>query len=439
MLTLQSPHSTLLQLTPIALTVREALGQCDEICLEVITDNPLPARTLLGKTASVCVTWQEKQRYWHGVLHTIELSRIEGRLYHYRLILAPYYAALKRESHNRNFTRSHVLDVIQRVLKPYPKVQLNPEALRRYNPTIAHLSQYQQSDFDFLQILFSRFGFTYYFTHSQQQHVLHLVNQTYLGKHLQEAPMVIESTLTQDKQHRMKGTTQTLEQSVGDCYPNKEAGSPWQINTVYHQCKDDYSNTFEAITKPNSTKVPATIHYLRPLCQSGRVEHAPKLEWQSSTPPVISTQPFAGVKRGLAFHYKEKCQLLMNFIDNDVEQPVCLGALIHPSQRLVYSLQKQRHLSGIALDGQSLIFDSAASTAKIALKTSGDYHLNVKESHRLTAHGSLSFQISGKARLQVRESLVLQAKTKLTLACGNAFIDVAPTKITLSSNIITVN
>jgi type VI secretion system secreted protein VgrG len=152
----------------------EALSAPFLITLDIIS--PLGEIELLphlGKPAWVSVSQDDElQRYFHGLVTDGEFTKESGEGFHYRLSLRPWTYFL---SHNRDFAiyqDQDVLQIIKSVLEEAGISDVDYTRLSKSWEKRTYCVQYDESDFAFISRLMEEEGVYYYFTHSDERHVL---------------------------------------------------------------------------------------------------------------------------------------------------------------------------------------------------------------------------------------------------------------------------
>ena len=152
----------------------EALSAPFLITLDIIS--PLGEIELLphlGKPAWVSVSQDDElQRYFHGLVTDGEFTKESGEGFHYRLSLRPWTYFL---SHNRDFAIYQDQDVLQIIKSVLEEAGISDVDYTRLSKTWekrTYCVQYDESDFGFISRLMEEEGIYYYFTHSDERHVL---------------------------------------------------------------------------------------------------------------------------------------------------------------------------------------------------------------------------------------------------------------------------
>lgn len=174
-----SQHARLLELkTPLAADTllperfagREALSETFCFDLDCLSPSAhLDLKPLIGE----CVTLSLRQadgslRRWHAhVTHAAQLGA-DGGLARYRLVIEPWLAFLRHRRTSRIFQDQSALDVVQAVLGDYPIARFDVRVANA--GTIAPrplITQYRETDFDFVQRLLAEEGLSYWFEHAE--------------------------------------------------------------------------------------------------------------------------------------------------------------------------------------------------------------------------------------------------------------------------------
>lgn len=109
-------------------------------------------------------------RYLHGLVVRAEYSGVEGRSAWYSLTVRPWAWLLTQTNRYRIFQQRSPIDTIAEVLAAYPyRVEWR---LSQSYPRLDYQVQYDESDWDFVRRLCAEYGLSFWFEHSEQEHVL---------------------------------------------------------------------------------------------------------------------------------------------------------------------------------------------------------------------------------------------------------------------------
>jgi type VI secretion system secreted protein VgrG len=152
----------------IGFEARERLGRpfTADVYLTCADAGALELLDVIGAKASLVVELPEQgPMAFHGHISAFSLLRMEGKLSLYRATLTPRLAGLAESSHSRVFTKLALRDIVAQVLSEYQLAEGTDFELTLADPppTEEHVSQYKESDLDFLHRWMEREGWTYYF------------------------------------------------------------------------------------------------------------------------------------------------------------------------------------------------------------------------------------------------------------------------------------
>lgn len=109
-------------------------------------------------------------RYLHGLIVRAEYSGVEGRSAWYSLTVRPWAWLLTQTNRYRIFQQRSPIDTIAEVLAAYPyRVEWR---LSQSYPRLDYQVQYDESDWDFVRRLCAEYGLSFWFEHSEHEHVL---------------------------------------------------------------------------------------------------------------------------------------------------------------------------------------------------------------------------------------------------------------------------
>lgn len=149
-------------------TGREAINELFRFEVDCLSDNAhLELDPLLGEEITLRLTQADGSlRHWHG--HVTEAMSLgaDGGLARYRLIIEPWLAFCTLRRDCFQFQGRDVLGVAEALFADYPMADWRAEitqTLRSYS----RITQYRETDFDFLRRLLSEEGLSFRFEHDQ--------------------------------------------------------------------------------------------------------------------------------------------------------------------------------------------------------------------------------------------------------------------------------
>ena len=153
----------------------EGIGQGFEFTISALsTDADIKLKSLLGQPALLELMTAHSRddlRPFHGYLTAVEHCGANGGLARYSLTLSPFTSFLKLGRDSRVFQDVTVFDIIDAILGEYEgKGRLAPSwrfeiADRAVYPVRSLVTQYQESNFDFIARLMAKEGLFYWFEH----------------------------------------------------------------------------------------------------------------------------------------------------------------------------------------------------------------------------------------------------------------------------------
>ncbi len=160
-------------------TIQEGLSQLTSIRVHITTEKPLDTASLLHEPFGFIIHCGEDKRAFHGMIISIsnDLAR-QGAPFDYHMTLMPEVAQLMHINRSHIYTQLSVIDIVkQRLAEQHiPPMDTSQLAQQSY-PLIPYLTQYQESDWHFIERILSAHRIHYYFSYQHQQHTLHLLDQ----------------------------------------------------------------------------------------------------------------------------------------------------------------------------------------------------------------------------------------------------------------------
>jgi type VI secretion system secreted protein VgrG len=183
-LLLEAHEGGLDQLSPVELHVEEALSRPFLATLLARTLDPtdpgsIDPGTWLRKKMAVGVARGRDPSWFHGVVVATEhIGEDHNQHQIYRLELAPSLVLLKHTRRTRIFTDMKPVEVVQSVLSEGPVTPVDLKAAGAAGQPMRHITQYEESDFDFVSRLLEQEGAAYWFTHTKSNHTLVIGDST---------------------------------------------------------------------------------------------------------------------------------------------------------------------------------------------------------------------------------------------------------------------
>ncbi len=155
----------------------EGLGELFEYHVEAVSENgEIDFDQAIGQSCTVKLkTFQDKERFYDGILTEARWIGRKQDFFHYRLVLRPWLWLLGHKADCRIFLKKSVKDIIQDV---FTKAGFSDFEFRTQGDfgTIEYCVQYRETDLAFVSRLMEQFGIYYFFEHSDGKHLLVLAN-----------------------------------------------------------------------------------------------------------------------------------------------------------------------------------------------------------------------------------------------------------------------
>lgn len=158
---------------PLWLASFEATEAINEDChftLHCLSNSQtLDVTALLGQPARVgLATATGQRRYWHGVISQASAEGSDGSLSRYQLTLQSTLSLLSLRQNTLIFQDVDALEIATALFANYPTLQWRADIRTPLRPQ-AICTQYQETDFAFLQRVLNDNGLSWYIEHNQQQ------------------------------------------------------------------------------------------------------------------------------------------------------------------------------------------------------------------------------------------------------------------------------
>jgi len=152
------------------LSLDEALNECFDLTLELVTVVEVDIDALLGANAALTIMreYQAQPRHVFGVVEQIDDLGSDGLEQILRVVITPAFALLGQQVHSRIWQDCAVLDILDEVLGPglreYGR-SYDRSAVTRGQAVRDYCVQYRESDLDFVCRLLEEEGICYAFDH----------------------------------------------------------------------------------------------------------------------------------------------------------------------------------------------------------------------------------------------------------------------------------
>lgn len=149
----------------------EAISQLYSIDIDLVSENPdFPVETLLGQPAFL--RFGHNDEGLHGFIENVSIGESKKRLTHYGLTLVPALHYLQFSFNQRIFQNQTVPQIIARVLKGHGIQSDTYRFCVRNSAVREYCTQFEESDFEFIQRLSSEDGIAWHHQHTPDGHLL---------------------------------------------------------------------------------------------------------------------------------------------------------------------------------------------------------------------------------------------------------------------------
>ena len=164
------------------LTCLETVNESFQIELACVTDQcHLTPDDLIAKPVALTVGKSGNQRVFHGLIRSFELDAEITRQYqNVTLFLEPWFTFLNVTLNCRVFQDKSVVDIFRLICKEYQFSHYSLSGLTRTYEPIEYCTQYNESDYTFLQRMLQHAGISFVFEHEADKHVLCLFDNIHI-------------------------------------------------------------------------------------------------------------------------------------------------------------------------------------------------------------------------------------------------------------------
>jgi type VI secretion system secreted protein VgrG len=155
-------------------SISEKVSSLFTMELDTLYKGTVDPKTLLGQPVTITVKLDVgKARYFHGIVNQIEIGDETERFRHFRLVVVPSLWLLTLVKDFKVFEKKSVPDILKEVLANHG-IQVRFD-LGEYTER-DHCVQFRETDFDFISRLMEEEGIFYFFEHSNNKHVMVIVD-----------------------------------------------------------------------------------------------------------------------------------------------------------------------------------------------------------------------------------------------------------------------
>ncbi|MBJ7223501.1 MULTISPECIES: type VI secretion system Vgr family protein [unclassified Brenneria] len=180
------------ELLPDQVTGTEALSQLFNFNLALISqDAGIELKSLIGQPVLLELELAEGgTRPIHGYITRFSSNGSDGGLARYSATLSPWLWMLSRRYDSRLFQDQTVEQVVTQVFATYGALPKFEFRLSKTLKPHSYITQYRESDLNFVQRLLENEGLFYYFEHTPEQHTLVVVDDSTVLQPLPLQPQI---------------------------------------------------------------------------------------------------------------------------------------------------------------------------------------------------------------------------------------------------------
>ncbi|MBN8526161.1 MAG: type VI secretion system tip protein VgrG [Planctomycetes bacterium] len=166
------------ELEPLLLSISEGMSRPYLATLTARTYSPtnpgdLDPAAWLRKKVSVCLSRNDEESWTHGIVLAVEhLGEDQKGQQLYRIEIGPILSLLRNVRRSRVFTDMKPIDVVRSVLQEGGVPQFDIKAAGAAGQAMRHVTQFEETDFDFVSRLLEQEGASYWFTHTKTSHTM---------------------------------------------------------------------------------------------------------------------------------------------------------------------------------------------------------------------------------------------------------------------------
>jgi len=145
----------------------------------VVPIDCIDVNALVANVVDVQLGKGDNTRVLNGLVYKCSKHAVNYRGYQlYRFTLVPWLYYLNLTSNCRIFQDQSPIDIFKTICKGYDFLWFDTSELTQTYEAIPYCTQYNESDADFIDRLFQKYGISYVFKHEQGKHTMVLFDQT---------------------------------------------------------------------------------------------------------------------------------------------------------------------------------------------------------------------------------------------------------------------
>ncbi|UBM24599.1 type VI secretion system tip protein VgrG [Pseudomonas sp. p1(2021b)] len=159
--------------------------------LLVCEDSGVPLKSMMGQHVSIEIELAEGgPRYITGYLTRFASIGSDGGMARYTATLNPWFSMLKNRFDTRIFQGNTVEEVVTAVFALCPAFSRHEFRLTRPQKRYTYITQYRETDFNFVQRLLEEEGMFYYFEHTAEGHTMIICDDSSTLVDIPEQPRI---------------------------------------------------------------------------------------------------------------------------------------------------------------------------------------------------------------------------------------------------------
>jgi type VI secretion system secreted protein VgrG len=169
----------------------EGLSELFEFTVETLSEQSnINFDDVIGRACTIKqLTYDNKARYYNGILTDARQAGQTQDLYHYNLVLRPWTWLLGRKADCRIFLDKDVKEIISEVFKTAGFTDFEFRTTGDYQK-IPYCVQYRETDLAFCSRMMEHFGIYYFFEHADGRHTLMMADSRTSHKAIPDLPKV---------------------------------------------------------------------------------------------------------------------------------------------------------------------------------------------------------------------------------------------------------
>lgn len=470
----------------------EAISQAYGFSLHCHTQQDLLNENILAANIgfNINLTDQHDKRYFNGHVYSVEPSPNKDYPNGYKIVLVPWIYFLRHDTRYHIHHNKNVIEIINAILTRHQQPKVDASKLVQAYPKLITTTQYNESSFDFINRILTEANIYYRFLFEDNTQRIQLFDHLKKMKpiSLNRSQPRLKSATTdyfEEKDNHYDYLNNTIERSQKTINHHQTIIASEQpsipllsyvdnehfVSKIQHTASDySFLRTRKVMTHnqhyANTLYLKPTLDLIpTPALRKPHLNGAQTAIVVAQSDRQVETDPLGRIR--VRFHWQESdehsgwirvknaiasdqygsiaiphinTEVIIDFINGDVDQPVVIGSLYNANNPPPVSLTEP--LVGFYTAATNISFDDSAKAENFFIHTAGS--LTESVAHNKNVHIGTHSQLTVTAQdytIHSEQSISINAHSflKFTHQKNTSSIDISPSGISINCDILKLN